>query len=125
MNDNIRKMLTDKYPFITLIRYVQDEYVGIIQNHDNQVTTLYDFGAIQDSELKRQFIELGSIWWWESNRLIPINIFLRKEMETFRYAIKNFTTKDVQILMGPVVNLNNIMLKRVKRRSVQLVRAKR
>ena len=43
-------------------------------------------------------------------------------MEVFRYAIKNLTTKDVQILIGPVVNLHNIMLKRVKRRSVQLVR---
>ena len=74
---------------------------------------------------KKLFLELGDIWWWESNRMIPINIFLRKEMEIFKYAVKNFTTKDVQIIMGPIVNLNNIMLKRVKRRSVQLVRIKR
>ena len=43
-------------------------------------------------------------------------------MEPFRYAIKNFSTKDVSILMGPVVNLNNIILKRVKRRSIQMLR---
>jgi hypothetical protein len=65
---------------------------------------------------------MGDVWWWESNRMLPINIFLRKEMDIFRYAIKNFATKDVVIIMGPVVNLHNIMMKRVKRRSVQLVR---
>ena len=119
---NLTEKIQDQFPFITVVKYGSYEYVGIVINQDNNITSLYDYNLLKLEEQKRQFLELGEIWWWESNRMLPINIFLRKEMEIFRYAIKNFTTKDVSILMGPVVNLNNIMLKRVKRRSIQMVR---
>ena len=118
----LKEQIEDDFPFITVITYGNNEYVGIIINQDNNITSIYDYNILKGDEHKKLFLELGDIWWWESNRMIPINIFLRKEMDVFRYAIKNFTTKDVQILIGPVVNLHNIMLKRVKRRSVQLVR---
>jgi hypothetical protein len=121
----LKEEIEEQFPFITVITYGNHEYVGIIINQDNNITSLYDYNILKGDAHKKQLLELGDIWWWESNRMIPINIFLRKEMDIFRYAIKNLTTKDVQILMGPVVNLNNIMLKRVKRRSVQLVRTKR
>jgi len=58
----------------------------------------------------------------ESNRQIPINIFLRKDIDVFKYTIKTFNSKDVRIILGPVVNLMNLSLKRIKRKSVQLVR---
>lgn len=119
---NLTEKIQDQFPFITVVKYGNHEYVGIVINQDNNITSLYDYNLLKIEEQKRQFLELGEIWWWESNRMLPINIFLRKEMEIFRYAIKNFTTKDVNILMGPVVNLHNIMLKRVKRRSIQMVR---
>jgi hypothetical protein len=77
---------------------------------------------IKTPEDKTGLLEIGEIWWWESNRQIPINIFLRKEIEPFRYAIKTFNSKDVRVILGPVVNLMNMTLKRVKRKSVQLVR---
>lgn len=121
----LKEQIEDNFPFITVITYGNNEYVGIIINQDNNITSIYDYNILKGDEHKKLFLELGDIWWWESNRMIPINIFLRKEMEIFKYAVKNFTTKDVQIIMGPIVNLNNIMLKRVKRRSVQLVRIKR
>ena len=121
----LKEEIEEQFPFITVITYGNHEYVGIIINQDNNITSLYDYNILKGDDHKKQFLEYGEIWWWESNRMIPINIFLRKEMDVFRYAIKNLTTKDVQILMGPVVNLHNIMLKRVKRRSVQLVRTKR
>jgi len=119
---NLADKIQDQFPFITVVKYGNQEYVGIVINQDNNITSLYDYNLLKIEEQKRQFLELGEIWWWESNRMLPINIFLRKEMESFRYAIKNFTTKDVNIIIGPVVNLNNIMLKRVKRRSIQMVR---
>ena len=121
----LKEQIEDDFPFITVITYGNNEYVGIIINQDNNITSIYDYNILKGEDHKKAFLELGDVWWWESNRMIPINIFLRKEMDAFKYAIKNFTTKDVQILMGPVVNLHNIMLKRVKRRSVQLVRTKR
>ena len=119
---NLTEKIQDQFPFITVVKYGNHEYVGIVINQDNSITSLYDYNLLKIEEQKIQFLELGEVWWWESNRMLPINIFLRKEMEIFRYAIKNFTTKDVNILMGPVVNLHNIMLKRVKRRSIQMVR---
>jgi hypothetical protein len=119
---NLTEKIQDQFPFITVITYGNHEYVGIIINQDTGITSFYDYNVLKEERQKKAFLEMGEVWWWESNRLIPINIFLRKEMEVFRYAIKNFTTKDVNVLMGPIVNLSNIMLKRVKRRSVQLVR---
>jgi hypothetical protein len=71
---------------------------------------------------KNQFLELGEVWWWESNRRIPINIFLKSEMTVFRYTIKTFNSKDVEVIFGPIVNLSEIAEKRVKRKSIQLVR---
>jgi hypothetical protein len=73
-------------------------------------------------EAKKQFLEMGEAWWWESNRLIPINIFLKQEMAKFKYAIMTMNSKDVRIVEGPCVNLGNLSVKRVKRKNVQLVR---
>lgn len=114
--------LTDKYPFITLCVYASSEYVGIVQNRDDFITTIYDFGSIQDPELKKKFIELANVWWWESNRSIPINIFLKQDWEPFRIYLKTFTNKDLEILHGPVCSLSEIAKKKSKRRSITLVR---
>jgi hypothetical protein len=119
---NLTEKIQDQFPFITVVTYGNHEYVGVVINQDSNVTSFYDYNILKSEDHKRVFLELGEIWWWESNRLIPINIFLRKEMDPFQYSIKNFSSKDVVVIMGPIVNLHNIMLKRVKRRSVQLVR---
>jgi hypothetical protein len=118
LRDNIENQL----PFISVINYGEAEYVGIIINQDQFVTSFYDLECIKTPDEKTAFLELGEIWWWESNRQVPINIFLRKEIEPFRYSIKTFNSKDVRIVLGPVVNLLNLSLKRIKRKSVQLVR---
>jgi hypothetical protein len=86
------------------------------------VASIYDISVIQDVAEKNQFLELGEVWWWESNRRIPINIFLKSEMTVFRYTIKTFNSKDVEVVFGPIVNLSEIAEKRVKRKSIQLVR---
>ena len=118
----LRDNISEKFPFISVINYGDDEYVGIIINQDNYVTSFYDIEAIKTSDERSMFLNLGEIWWWESNRQVPINIFLRKEIEPFKYSIKTFNSKDVKIVLGPVVNLLNLTLRRVKRKSVQLVR---
>jgi hypothetical protein len=96
--------------------------VGIIINQDAQVTSMYDYTAIKTDVEKTKFLELGEVWWWESNRQIPINIFLNKEIVQFRYSIKNFSTKDVKVIVGPCISLNDIIIKRIKRKSITLVR---
>jgi hypothetical protein len=114
--------LAEKYPFITLCVYASTEYVGIIQNQDDAVTTIYDFGAIQDLDQKRRFLELANVWWWESNRSIPINIFLKTEWDPFRGYIRTFVNKDLEILHGPVCSLSEMARKKSKRKSITLVR---
>ena len=118
----ITENLQENFPFISVINHVNQEYVGIIINQDAQVTSIYDYVAIRTDEEKTRFLELGEAWWWESNRQIPINIFLLKEIAEFRYAIKNFSTKDVKVLLGPCTSLNDIIVKRIKRKSITLVR---
>jgi hypothetical protein len=119
----LRENIQEQLPFISVLHYGEAEFVGIIINQDQYVTSFYDLAIIKDPEQKTLFLEIGEAWWWESNRQIPINIFLRKEIEPFKYAIKTFNSKDVRIILGPVVNLMNMTLKRVKRKSVQLVRS--
>lgn len=121
MGQNIIDQLTAKYPFMTLCVYANTEYVGIVQNRDEIITTIYDFGNIQDSELKLLFLELANVWWWESNRSIPINIFLKKEWEVFRPYRRTFVNKDLEIICGPICSLTDITRRKSKRKSITLV----
>jgi len=122
MGNNIFEKLTEKYPFITLCVYANQEYVGIVQNRDESVTTIYDFGTVISQADKLLFLELASTWWWESNRSIPINIFLRQEWDPFRSTLRTFANKDLEILHGPVCSLMDIARKKSKRKSITLVR---
>jgi hypothetical protein len=114
--------LTTTYPFITVCSYSSQDYVGIVQNHDETVTTIYDYGAIVDTELKQRFLELGDVWWWESNRTMPINIFLKDDWAIFKPYLRTFNSKSLTILHGPVVSLTELGKRRSKRRSITLVK---
>lgn len=122
---NLRDNITNTLPFISVLTYGNEEYVGIILNQDQFVTSFYDLNSIRSLEERAAFLEIGEIWWWESNRQFPISIFCRDQIQPFHYAIKTFNSKDVKVILGPVVNLMNLTLKRVKRKSVQLVRRSR
>ena len=122
MGTNIIQQLTEKYPFMSLCVYAGAEYVGIVQNRDENITTIYDFGHIQDVDLKHLFLELANVWWWESNRSVPINIFLKNEWEPFRYYRRTFVNKDLDILCGPICSLNDLTRRKSKRKSITLVR---
>ena len=122
MGRDLFQKLADKYPFITLCMYATNEYVGIVQNRDDIITTIYDFGNVKDQEQKRRYLDLANTWWWESNRSIPINIFLRGEWDEFRGCLRTFVNKDLEILHGPVCSLNDIVRRKGKRKSITLVR---
>ena len=122
MGNNIFEKLTEKYPFVTLCVYANTEYVGVVQNRDDAVTTIYDFGSVLLQEDKLQFLELATTWWWESNRSVPINIFLRGDWDKFRYTLRTFVNKDLEIIHGPACSLLDIARKKIKRKSITLVR---
>jgi hypothetical protein len=122
MQNEFFKKLSENHPFITVCSYASQDYVGIVQNRDDTVTTIYDYGSIIDSEAKNKFLELGDIWWWESNRLIPINLFLKDEWTPFKPFLRTFTNKSLIILHGPVCSMNELHKRRSKRRSITLVK---
>ena len=94
----------------------------IVQNRDDNVTTIYDYGSIIDPIEKSKFLELGELWWWESNRLIPINLFLKDDWSIFKPYIRTFTNKTLLILHGPACSLTELHKRRSKRRSITLVK---
>lgn len=116
------KKLSENHPFITVCSYANQDYVGIIQNRDDIVTTIYDYGSIVDTDIKQKFLELGDIWWWESNRLVPINLFLKNEWTIFKPYLRTFNNKSLTILHGPVVSITELNKRRSKRRSITLVK---
>jgi hypothetical protein len=116
------RRLTELHPFITVCSYASQDYVGIVQNRDDMVTTIYDYGAITDSIIKEKFLELGEIWWWESNRLIPINLFLKEDWMPFKPYIRTFNNKSLIVVHGPICSMSDLGKRRSKRRSITLVK---
>ena len=111
----------EKYPFLSLVTYGGAEYVGIVQNQDDTVLSMYDYSKIPD-DLKASFLELGDVWWWESNRMIPINLFLKKDFAQFASILITFNIRDTEVVRGPSVSIAELAKKRSKRRNIQLVK---
>jgi len=116
------KNLSENHPFISICSYAGQDFVGIIQNRDDLVTTMYDYGSIVGTDLRAKFLELGDVWWWESNRAIPINLFLKDEWLVFKPFIRTFNNKSLEIIHGPVVSMTDFVKRRSKRRSITLVK---
>ena len=116
--DNTQEQL----PFITVLTYGNQEYVCIIINQDTSITSIYDYAALRTLAQKTAYLELADQWWWESNRLVPINVFLKQDWVEFRVCLKTFNSKDVEIKHGPYISLKEIANKRSKRRSITLVK---
>ena len=114
--------IQEQFPYLSCVRIAEIEYVCIIQNADDKIISFYDFNSIPDANERKLFLELGEIWWHESNRILPINIFLQGQMEPFKDYIRTFQMKNTDILFGPVTSLNNLFQKRIKRRQIQLVK---
>lgn len=116
------KEIEQQFPYVSVVAYGGNEYVGIISNQDQYVTTMFVYTGLKTDLHKKLLLDLGEVWWWESNRMIPINIFLKREIEDLKYCMLTMNTKDVKVLIGPCVNVNNLSVKRVKRKSVQLIK---
>jgi len=121
--EKIYQTLTEKFPFLSIVVYGarEEELVGVIQNADPVVTCLYDFGMIQSDSEKREFLMLAERWWFESNKLLPINIFLKDEWSKFRYTFKTLATKETVLVHGPCTSLS-LLTQKKKRRSTIVVK---
>jgi len=112
----------EKYPFLSLVAYGGEEYVGIIQNSDDVVLSIYNIDSIKTSKEKRRYLELGEQWWWESNQKIPINLFLRNDWAQFSYTLATLNIKDCEVKFGPQVSITKLSTTRSKRKNITLVK---
>ena len=122
MHSEFFQKLSENHPFITVCSYAGQDYVGIVQNRDDVVTTIYDYGAIVDQILRQKFLDLGDQWWWESNRLIPINMFLKNEWAEFRPYLRTFNNKSLTVIHGPTCSMLELRKRKSKRKSITLVK---
>lgn len=113
--------LLDEYPFLTVIEYAGKEYLGIVQNIDSHVASVYIYERLNDKKERVNFLTLGEEWWWETNRKLPINIALLNRWN-FAHCVMSFNVKQLEIVAGPEVRLSNSITKRIKRRSINLVK---
>lgn len=113
--------LLEEFPFLTVIEYAGNEYLGIMQNIDNQIATMYVYDRINTNEEKQTFLKLGDEWWWETNRKLPINIALLNRWP-FSYTSQSFNIKQMEVVAGPEVRLSDSITKRIKRRNISLVK---
>ena len=117
----------EEFPFITGLEYGTKHgstkyYYGVVVNYDSTILTMYDLDKMPSAEIRAEFIKLSETWWWESNRQIPIDVFLFQELIPFRYAIRTFENKHIEVKFGPVTEINNLVKKRIKRRTITLVK---
>ena len=54
--------LADKFPFLSCVKHGVNEYVGIVQNQDDFVTSIYVYDDIPTEELRTEFLRLGDMW---------------------------------------------------------------
>jgi hypothetical protein len=120
MDDDIAAVL-ERYPFLSFGTMLNTPYLGIVQNADSQLISMYLINAINDEARRKRFLAFGDEWWWESNRQIPINIFLKGQFE-YRDCLKHFSRKDFNLEAGPIVSLQEIIARRVRKRQITLVR---
>ena len=121
MEPNIEKVLLS-FPFLSFGKLQDKNYLGIIQNSDNQLLSMYVLDLIPEESLRLAFLQLGEDWWWGSNRMVPINIFHKENFRPFRPYLKHFSRKDFNLISGPSVSLQETIARRVRRRQVTLVR---
>lgn len=113
--------LLDEYPFLTVIEYAGKEYLGVVQNIDSHVASMYVYHRLKNTNERVIFLKLGEEWWWETNRKLPINIALLNRWY-FAHCVMSFNVKQMEIIAGPEVRLSDSITKRIKRRSINLVK---
>lgn len=122
MTPETRKLLQEKFPFLTIVSYLGTEHIGIMQNSDNSFISIYVLDANFPQQMKKEFLQCGETWWWESNRTIPINLFLRDRFKPFKPWLKTFARKETNIVVGPSINMMDLINRRLKKRTIQLVK---
>ena len=73
-----------------------------------------------DKEEREEFLGLGKVWWEESNRKLPISLFIKHDFDKYRKYMVNFENRYVENIQGPITSLSNITKKRIKRITIKI-----
>lgn len=115
--------ILEKLPFLAYGTLLDKQYLGIIQNCDAKLISMYVLDMIPSAEDRDLFLQFGTCWWWDSNRQVPINMFIKDpRFRMFRSCLKHFSRKDFNHIAGPAVSLADTLNKRVRKRQITLVR---
>lgn len=95
--------------------------VGIVQNETPKLVMLYDMDKIRNEDAKARFLAHADKWWWESNRAIPVDSFIGLDFDEFRHDLIGYPKKAIKELIGPTFSLQNLYLKRIKKRKIEIV----
>ena len=93
-----------------------------MQNSDSSFVSIYILDANFTQQMKKEFLQCGETWWWESNRSIPINLFIRDRFKIFKPWLRTFAKKETVIIEGPSINMMDLINRRLKKRTIQLVK---
>lgn len=122
MNEKTHKLLQEKFPFLTIVNYLNTEFIGIVQNADQNFISIYILDVNVSQAMKKEFLSCGDTWWWESNRTVPINLFLRDKFKKFKPWLRTFARKETKIIEGPSLNIMDLLNRKLKKRTIQLVK---
>lgn len=112
-----------RWPYLTHIKYLNKDYVGIVQNSDANFVHMYVIDQTMSDDQKKEFMACGELYWWGSNRQVPINVFLGQQFKMFKPYLKSFSQKEVKVEFGPMPSLDSLLTRRSKKRTVQLVKS--
>lgn len=116
--------LRETYPFLTVATYGDEQYIGIVQNANACFTSMYVLGALGDNDVVA-ILRAAEVWWWQSNRGIPINMFMNLagwDFSRFDRCLLNFSTANLTIEAGPTVRLGDLPGNRTRRKRIKLTK---
>lgn len=110
-----------KYEFMTFVVMKDDIIVGIVQNETPKLLMIYQFDMIKTTEEKEQFLKYGDDWWWGSNHIVPINLFIGDRFERYEYILRGYPRKPIEEMIGPTFNLAERYKTRIKKKKIEIV----
>lgn len=113
--------ILENFPFLTILRYLDVEYIGIVTDSDSETTSFYPFSESMNKSEKDLFIKLGLTWWWETNRKLPISIALYNSWKPLIKFSTNFITKEVIYIAGrELPSIQKTLFVKTKRKNIKL-----
>ena len=95
--DKTYEELAKNCPYLTGLTFSGKDYIGVLQNQNAVVTSFYDYEDLPTPELKNKLLELADSWWWESNRKLPVNMFIGEKFQVFSASLRSYSITLVNI----------------------------